>query len=110
MFLYLKFGRAALMTLIKHDHVITVFYQPHIVGFLRSSRLCRSFAVDSKGNVHRYHAMRIARVIDAKTFGQHTAMGFVDVAKRDIRNGDIINLRVDLVVQIVIRVEGMNLM
>lgn len=66
------------MTAIEHGREIAIFQQLHAGADVHSSRVGRTFRVDSKGKVHSHHAAHIVVIIVAERLGQLTAVRFID--------------------------------
>lgn len=65
--------------------------------------------VDSRREVHGHHAPRKVVFIVASQFGQHIAVCYIDVGNSAIRIHNLIHISVDLLLQIVVKVQGLYL-
>lgn len=70
------------MTAVEYDRAIDVFQHLHAVDVVGSSHVCRNFAIDGGGNVHRHHAARIVISIVAELLFQRLAVFLIDIATR----------------------------
>lgn len=88
---------------------ISIFQQLHALDAVHNNRVYRTFGADGREKLHPDHSVRIVIFIAPEIPGQQVAMCLIDGTQRVIRIGSLIHPGVDFLVQIVVKVKGMNL-
>lgn len=101
--------RVAMMTAIEHDLGLGVFQQFHADDVVHGSRVCCTFVLDGREDVHLYHILDIIVVIVAVQLGRRTAVCVVPVVPRAIRIRELIHTCLDYLDQRVATVQPVNM-
>lgn len=97
------------MTAVEHYHAMAVSQPRQAKDGVHSSSVCATFWIDGRRKVHRHYDTHIVAGIVAERLGLRTAMCFVDVEKRVIQIRDLMHTRVDLLVPILVTLQGVNI-
>lgn len=99
----------ALMAPVAYEHTLAVYQQFHAVYIVHSSLIHRTSGIDGRERVNCHHTARIVVAKVAKRVGKGVAECFIDVGQRPTWFHDLMHRRVDFLLQILIKVQGLRL-